>query len=245
MLNNPITKIVSLLLGSLLLVACTASADEMSRDEIEEIVRDYILENPEIISEAIYILQERAENEKAQQQADALGQLQDSLFFDANDPVGGNPDGDLTLVEFFDYNCGYCKRANSVLQALIADNPNLRVVYKEWPILSETSAFAARVSLAVNLNQPEHYEAVHRALMSASSLRSQNDVWSIIEKAGVRRADIEPTLSAPEIESHLRQTSALAQQLGITGTPAFIVGDQILKGAYPQEQIQQAIDSQS
>ncbi|EAR10866.1 DsbA family protein [Reinekea blandensis] len=245
MLKPSFIKIAGVLLGSLMLVACAANADDLSRDDVEQIVRDYILENPEIISDAIHILQERAENEQAAQQAAALTELQGALFTNDLDPIGGNPDGSLTLVEFFDYNCGYCKRSNSVLQALIADNPNLRVVYKEWPILSETSALAARVALAVNLKQPEYYEALHRAFLEASSLRSEKDVWNVVKKVGADRAIIEPALRAPEVEQHLQQTSVLAQQLGITGTPAFIVGDQVLKGAYPQEQIQQAIDSQS
>lgn len=245
MLKPSLIKITGILLGSLMLVACAANADDLSRDEVEQIVRDYILENPEIISDAIHILQERAENEQAAQQAAALTELQGTLFNNDLDPIGGNPEGSLTLVEFFDYNCGYCKRSNSVLQALIAENPDLRVVYKEWPILSETSALAARVALAVNLNQPEYYEALHRAFLDASSLRSEKDVWNVVKKVGADRAVIEPALRAPEVEQHLQQTSVLAQQLGITGTPAFIVGDQILKGAYPQEQIQQAIDSQS
>lgn len=229
----------------LFLTACSVQADDMSKEEIEQIVRDYILENPEIIADAIYLLQERAEAEKAQQEAAALSELTDSLMNSEFDPVGGNPDGTITLVEFFDYNCGYCKRSNAVLKTLIENNPNLKVVYKEWPILSEGSSIAARIALAANLALPEQYEDLHRALLESRSLRTEKDVWKVVEKAGLDREAVESKMNAPEIDRHLAQSSALAQQLGITGTPAFVVGDQILKGAYPLERIQEAIDSQS
>lgn len=232
---------ISVLMAS----ACSVQADDFSKEEIEKIVHEYIMENPEIISDAIYVLQERAEAQKAEQESAALKDMSDMLFANPVDPVGGNAEGTITLVEFFDYNCGYCKRSSPVLEQLVKDNPNLKVVFKEWPILSESSAIAARIALAVNLVQPELYEPLHHELLSASSLRSADDVWKIAKKVGVNQALVEAKLNSPEVNQHLQQTSTLAQQLGITGTPAFIVGDQILKGAYPIEQIQQAIDSQS
>jgi protein-disulfide isomerase len=225
--------------------ACSVQAEEMSKEAIERIVHEYILENPEIIADAIYLLQARAEEDKAKQESSALQEMQMLLTDNELDPVGGNPDGDITIVEFFDYNCGYCKRASPVLQTLVKNNPNLKVVYKEWPILSESSSTAARIALAVNLVQPEKYEELHHALLSSRSLRSDNDVWKIAESVGVDRKLVEPKLNSPEINLHIQQSTTLAQSLGITGTPAFIVGDKIMKGAYPIEQIQQAIDSQS
>jgi protein-disulfide isomerase len=234
-----------LAIGLLAATTGMSQAQEFTKDEIGVMVREYILTHPEIISEAIYILQDQAEQQKGQQEGAALKQMGDLLYNNAIDPVGGNPNGSVTLVEFFDYNCGYCKRSNSVLQTLIKQNPDLKVVYKEWPILSESSGEAAKIALAVNLAFPEQYEDVHRALLSLSSLRSANDVWKVIDKLKLDRSKIEAMLERPEVALHLQQTTTLAQQLGITGTPAFVVGDTILKGAYPIEQIQQAIDSQS
>lgn len=225
--------------------ACNAQAEDFSKEQIETIVHDYIMENPDIIADAIYLLQERAEQEKANQEAAAMEQMKDSLISSKLDPVGGNPDGDITLVEFFDYNCGYCKRASATLQQLIENNPNLRVVYKEWPILSEGSAIAAQVALAVNLSQPEKYEELHHAFLAARGLSNVEAIWKIAEGVGVDRAAAEAQFNSQAVKDHLAQSSMLAQNLGITGTPAFIVGDQILKGAYPIEQIQAAIDSQS
>ncbi|TCS43967.1 DsbA family protein [Reinekea marinisedimentorum] len=230
------------LAASLFAAASFTQAEEFSKSEIEEIVHQYILEHPEVIAEAIHKLQQRAEQEKAQKEAESLQQMTDMLINNPIDPVGGNSEGSLTIVEFFDYNCGYCKRANDTLQALIADNPDLKVVYKEWPILSESSGTAARIALAANLVYPEKYEALHRALLSTRSLRSENDVWKVIEQQQLDRAAIEAKLNDESIEQHISETSYLAQQLGITGTPAFVVGGRILKGAYPQAEIQKAID---
>ncbi len=225
--------------------ACSVQAEDYNKEDIEKIVHEYIMEHPEIIADAIYLLQERAELEKAEKESAALSDMKDMLFNNAIDPVGGNPEGTVTLIEFFDYNCGYCKRSNPVLQSLIANNPNLKVVYKEWPILTETSDIAARIALAVNLAAPDKYEALHQALLSVNSLKTADDVWKVVKKVGIDREAVEAKMDHPEVKQHLQQTSTLAQQLGITGTPAFIVGDQILKGAYPIEQIQAAIDSQS
>ncbi len=245
MLTSKLKAYAAITLSVLTISACGAQADDFSKEEIEKIVHEYIMENPEIIADAIYLLQERAEAQKAEQESAALKGMSDMLIANPVDPVGGNVDGTITLVEFFDYNCGYCKRSSPVLEALVANNPNLRVVYKEWPILSESSVVAARIALAVNLVQPELYEEFHHALYGAKSLRSADDVWKVAKQVGVDRTLVEANLNSPEVNQHLQQTSTLAQQLGITGTPAFIVGDQILKGAYPIEQIQQAIDSQS
>lgn len=237
---KPIAAITVALFGT----ACTATAEDFSKEEIEQIVYDYIMENPEIIADAIYLLQERAEAQKAEQEAAALSEMQDLLDNNALDPVGGNLDGTVTLVEFFDYNCGYCKRVNDTVQTLIENNPNLKVVYKEWPILSEGSTIAARIALAANLVDPEKYEALHRALLETRSIKNENDAWKAIEKVGIDRKSVEAKLNSPEVELHLRQTASLAQQLGITGTPAFVIGDTMLKGAYPIDQIQAAIDAQ-
>lgn len=230
------------LTASLFAAASVIQAEEFSKSEIEEIVHQYILEHPEVIAEAIYKLQDRAEQEKAQKEAESLQKMTDMLINNPIDPVGGNTNGSITIVEFFDYNCGYCKRANDTLQALIAENPDLKVVYKEWPILSESSDKAARIALAANLAYPEKYEALHRALLDTRSLRSESDIWKAIEKLELDKAAIEAKLSDESIDQHISETSQLAQSLGITGTPAFVVGGRILKGAYPQAEIQKAID---
>jgi protein-disulfide isomerase len=219
-----------------------AQAENMANEDIEKIVHDYILEHPEIIKEAFYVLQEREAAAQAEKESKALSQMSEHLNQSPLDPVGGNPEGTITMVEFFDYNCGYCKRSNATVQALIDANPNLRVVYKEWPILSEASGIAARISLAVHLAAPEKYEDLHRELLNTKALHSDEDIWKVVTSLGIDRSAVEAKLDDPSIDEHLKQTTMLTQQLDITGTPAFIVGDQMLKGAYPVEHIQAAID---
>ncbi|TXR54830.1 DsbA family protein [Reinekea thalattae] len=229
-----------------LIMASTSTAlvaEEFEKSDIEQIVHQYIIDNPEVVAEAIYKLQNQAKEEQARQEALSLKQMTAQLTNNPIDPVGGNPNGSVTIVEFFDYNCGYCKRANGTLQQLIADNPDLKVVYKEWPILSEGSAKASNIALAVNLAYPDKYQAFHRALLESRSVRTENDAWAVVERVGLDRAKVEKELSNGDIAKHLQETKYLAQQLGITGTPAFVVGGQILKGAYPQEDIQRAIDA--
>jgi protein-disulfide isomerase len=244
MLSRYTSKIISVLFIALVF-GCGANAESRSDQEIKDLVRGYLLENPEVIMEALIILQEKEELAKAEAAKNAMSDIQNSLTNSKNDPVGGNPDGDLTIVEFFDYNCGYCKRAASTLTSLKKKNPNLRVVYKEWPILSPSSETAARVALAVNLLYPDRYEELHVAFMNSSSLGSDKGVWSVVDKLKFDRKEIESKLNDPIVNLHIADTQAQARALGITGTPAFIVGTEIIKGALPEREIQKVIDSQS
>lgn len=231
------------LIPLLALSALSAQAHDMTEEEVNRLVRSYLLENPEVIIEAINILQQR---EQAQQQANegqTLSQLGDELTGSENDPVGGNPDGSITLVEFFDYNCGYCKRASSTVQSLVDANPDLRIVYKEFPILSETSVTAARASLALSALYPEKYEVFHHRMLDyPGSLRQDSDVWKVIADMDVDVEAVREESQASWIQETLSRNQQLARQLNVTGTPTFIVGDSVLRGAYPQADIQKAID---
>jgi protein-disulfide isomerase len=233
-----------LLLPLLALTAVFAQAENLTEDDVNQLVREYILQNPEIVMEAIGILQEREQAAQQATQNQLLASVGNQLVNSANDPIGGNPDGTITLVEFFDYNCGYCKRASDTVKALTEANPNLRVVYKEWPILSETSVTAARVSLAISALYPEQYQAFHNAILARpSSLRQDSEVWQVVGDLGLERAEIEAETQSGWVQQTLASNQQLAQQLNITGTPTFIVGTDILRGAYPQADIQAAIDA--
>lgn len=233
-----------LLMPVLALTAVFAQAENLTEDDVNRMVRNYILENPEIVMEAIGILQEREQAAQQASQSELLASAGDRLVNMDKDPVGGNPDGNITLVEFFDYNCGYCKRAADTVKALTEANPNLRVVYKEWPILSETSLTAAKVGLAINELYPEQYSTYHDALLARpSSLRQDSEVWQVVDSLGLDRAELEEETKAEWVQQNLASNRALAQQLNITGTPTFVVGTEILRGAYPEADIQAAIDA--
>ena len=235
------------LIPLLTLTTLTARAEEMTEEDIERIVRDYLIENPEVIVEALTVLRQREQAAEAEAASESLSNLRDELEQAEHDPVGGNPEGTITLVEFFDYNCGYCKRVNATLKALIEANPDLRVVYKEFPILSATSMTAAKASLALNELYPEKYETFHRQMLDRKgSLQSDDEVWQAI--AALDDVDVEAIKAESEkdwVEQTLAENHQLAKQLKITGTPTFVVGNSILRGAYPQGDIQAAIDENS
>jgi protein-disulfide isomerase len=202
--------------------------DETEQEAIEGIIADYILEHPEIIYRAIQVLQERQQAAEAERARQALAEHRDALERDQNTPVGGNPDGDVTVVEFFDYRCPYCKRVASDVERLIEEDANVRFVYKEWPILGPESVFAARAALAAR--KQDRYVDFHDQVMALEEV-TEVSVMAVAEDLGLNLERLREDMEAPEVDAHLEQTMGLAQALGITGTPAFVVGDQIVPGA--------------
>jgi len=229
-----------------LLLCSFAAAENLSQAEIEQLVHDYLLEHPEVIQQSLnrYEQQQAAARQAAEQER--LAGMTDQLESNPNDPVIGNPDGNLTLVEFYDYNCGYCKRADATVQALIEANPDLRVVYKEFPILAETSMTAAQASLAFHRLYPDQFEDFHRSLLGRRSLPSDTAVWdTVADMDGVDVESVREESQAAWVQQTLAQNRQIARGLGVSGTPTFVIGGQLLKGAYPQATIQAAIDEAS
>ncbi|MCZ8325754.1 MAG: DsbA family protein [Sphingomonadaceae bacterium] len=207
----------------------TAPTDKAA---IEQVVRDYLLEHPEILPEAMQRLQQR----EAQKQLASAGDDLEKAFPGA---VLGNPAGSVTLVEFTDYACGYCRASVPEVEALIAANPDLKVVIRELPILSPASADAARWALAAA--EQGRFEAFHKAMFAAG----RPDGQSIEQAARAAGLDLERarrTAAEPQVEAELKQNLTFAQQLRIDGTPAFVVGDQMMAGAVGREVLQNAID---
>jgi protein-disulfide isomerase len=198
-------------------------------EEIGKLSRSYLLEHPETIRDAIQALQAKEEAAKADQQTEAVSQYKDRIFSDADAPVAGNPLGDVTLVEFFDYKCPYCKQVSPALEGLLKDDPKLRIVFKEFPILGDSSMLAARAALAAQ--KQGKYLAFHQALMTH---RGQLDMESITNVATSVELNVEKLIAdmnAEDIEKHIAATRDLAISLGIRSTPTFIVGDKVMPGA--------------
>ncbi len=220
-----------------------AAAAEMniSKDEFERRVHDYLLEHPEVIGEAINRLEARQREETAKQAQAALKVHAEQVFHDPNDPISGNPGGDATLVEFFDYNCPYCKSMAPVMTQAETADPRLRVVYKEFPILGPDSVFAAKAALAAN--KQGKYVAFHRALFQARGHVDQSKVLELAKTVGLDVARLRADMQMPEISDHIDKTIKLAQALGITGTPGFAIGDNVFTGATDLKSLQAAIVS--
>lgn len=214
------------------------------RDEFERRVRDYLLEHPEVIVEAMQRLQERRQTVGLSEAQTVLAARADEVFRDPDSPVGGNPQGDVSLVEFLDYNCPYCRRVGPVMIAAEEADPQLRIVYKEFPILGPNSTFAAKAALAAH--RQGKYVAFHKALMQADGVADEGAVLAVAAQVGLDVERLRADMEDPAIRAAIERNFALAQALRITGTPGFVAGDQILRGATDlktlQALIQQARD---
>lgn len=222
--------------------AIPAAADgltEGERQEVRDLVREYILDNPEIIAEAVGVLRTRqAAEEKAAAQA-AIQANQKALLRDEDDPVMGNPEGDVTVVEFFDYQCGYCKRVFTPLMDTVSADGNVRLVMKEFPILGPASVLAARWSMAAE--RQGHYDAFHSAMMQHRGDITEEVVRAYAAQVGMDVEQAARDANSDAVETALRDTMTLAASLGISGTPAFVVGDQLLPGAVDRGTLTEAI----
>jgi protein-disulfide isomerase len=212
----------------------------MSKSEFEQRVHDHLLEHPEVIAEAINRLEAQQREQEAKQVRTVLQSRADEVYRDPHAPVGGNSNGDTTLVEFFDYNCPYCKQMASVMAQVEAADPRLRVVYKEFPILGPDSLLAAKAALAAN--KQGKYVAFHRALYQVRGHLDESRVLETAQTAGLDIARLKSDMQAPEIGARLAENIRLAQALGISGTPGFAVGDKILVGAMDLKSLQTAIE---
>ncbi|WP_246567345.1 DsbA family protein [Gemmobacter fulva] len=214
-------------------------SQEISDDRIKALVAETLRENPELVLEALQALEARQAEAQAATAASVLTKERTTLERDPNAPILGNPDGDVTIVEFFDYNCPYCKRAMPEVNALMADDTNVRLVLREWPILSEGSAFAARAALASR--QQGKYAEMHDALMT---MRGKVEAEAVLRIAGEVGLDIEKLkidMQSPEVEEHIATSMRLAEALGFNGTPSFVVGDQLIPGFVEKPQLVEAV----
>ena len=211
------------------------------QNDVRRIVREYLIENPDIVIEAIQTYQVRAEQEKRVRQEMTLANSKEALERDPGSPVIGNPDGDVTVVEFMDYRCGYCKKVFPAVQEILKTDGNIRYVVKEFPILGPDSVVASKAELSVWLLTPEKYMAFHSALMEARGGLSQNRVVAMAAEMGFDGQQIATRMESPEVANVLAKTRELARTLGINGTPAFVVGNQLEPGAISVDRIRELV----
>lgn len=198
-------------------------------DAVRALVRDYILQNPEIISEAVRLLQEREQAQSAAKQRQTFAALKGDIFDDPAAPILGNPKGDVTIVEFFDYRCGYCKQVAPAIAKLLEEDRNIRLVVKEFPILGPESVVASRAALAA-VKQGK-YTPFHWALLNAKGQLDEAQIMRIAGQVGLDTKLLRQDMAAPAIEATIKRSYGLAEALQIRGTPAFIVGEELVPGA--------------
>lgn len=224
-----------------LLAVSPAAAQQFTEDQIKELALQAILENPEIVMEAVAILQKRDDEAQAAQATALLSSQRDALERDPNAPVLGNPDGDVTIVEFFDYNCPYCKRVRPEMEALLAADPDVRLVYREWPILGDGSVFAARAALAAR-NQGK-YEEFHWAMMGLQGRAEEATVLRVATDIGLDLDQLLADMEASEVAAHIQTSMELTAALGFNGTPSFVIGDALVGGFVEFDALQTFVDS--
>jgi len=199
------------------------------RQELDQAIHDYLQNHPDAIMDALKAMQAKEETAKADSQKKALVARRSELVADPDSAVGGNPKGDVTLVEFFDYRCPYCKQIEPSLDALIKEDGRVRVVYKEFPILGPASVIASRAAIAAR--KQDKYDAFHSQMMAFKGTIDEAAVMKVAASAGLDTKRLKDDMNAPEVGAIIKRNYALAEALGIDGTPGLIVGDNLTLGA--------------
>lgn len=220
-----------------------ARADEFTpaqKSEIEKIVRSYLLEHPEVLRDVSLELEKRQQAEEASQRQAAIDKYRAALFDNSFHGVVGNAQGSVAMAEFFDYNCGYCKRAFSDLTGLIKANPNLKVVLIDFPVLGADSVEAAAVAAAVRKQlSGDKFLAFHQKLLTGFHGRvGREQALSVAKELGVDMAKLDADLKNPDVRAGLEQTMKIADALNLTGTPSYIIGNEAIVGAVGAQQLQ-------
>jgi protein-disulfide isomerase len=212
--------------------------------EIEAIIKDYLLQKPEILREAIGVLEAREKAADAKAREKVVSDPSGALFSGANQAVIGNLEGKITLIEFFDYNCGYCKRALSDLARLMKDNPDLRVVLRDFPILSPGSVEAAKIANAfLHQFQGEKFWEFHQKLLGSRGPVGKAEAFAIAKDLGADMDKLAKDAAAPGITSGIEESGKLAKSLQVTGTPTYVIGEDVVVGAVGYDELEAKVAS--
>lgn len=221
--------------------APAVALDEQQKKEMGAFIREYLIENPEILIEAQNALEAKQQSKRVEQSMRGIADNRQQIFSSPTDITLGNPKGDVTVVEFFDYNCGYCKRALSDMDDILAKDKNVRFILKEFPILGPDSLAAHRVANAVRLLAPEKYAQFHRTLLGAEEHASEATAVAVATSLGLSEAAIRKSMAEKPNDDIVRQAYQLANSIGITGTPTYILGDEAVFGAVGSEVIEEKV----
>jgi len=223
--------------------ASAQSFSDSQRGDIETIVRNYLLAHPEVLEEAMAELSKRQTTAEAEKQKASVATNAETIFNSPRGVVLGNKDGDVTFVEFFDYNCGYCKRAMADMLDLMKTDPKLKVVLKEFPVLSQGSVEAAQVAVAVRMQDPggKKYLDFHQKLLGGRGAADKARAMAAAKEAGLDTARIEKDLASPEVRATIEENFKLAEAMGMNGTPSYVIGKQVVIGAVGLDNLREKI----
>jgi protein-disulfide isomerase len=223
--------------------ASAQSFSDGQRGDIETIVRNYLLAHPEVLEEAMTELGKRQAAAETEKHEAGIAKNADAIFNSPRGVVLGNKDGDVTFVEFFDYNCGYCKRAMADMLDLMKSDPKLKVVLKEFPVLSQGSVEAAQVAVAVRMQDPggKKYLDFHQKLLGGRGAADKARAMAAAKEAGLDTARIEKDLASPEVRATIEENFKLAEAMGMNGTPSYVIGKQVVIGAVGVDSLREKI----
>ncbi len=225
--------------------ASAQSIPDAQRSEIERIVREYLIKNPEVLQEAYAELEKRQAAAEADKHKKTVAENSELLFRSPRQVVLGNPQGDVTFVEFFDYNCGYCKRAFDDMAELMKNDPKVKIVLKEFPVLGPSSVEAARVATAVRMQDKTgvKYLEFHRKLLLGRGQADKARALAVAKEVGLDMARLERDLTSDEVKTSLEEAFKLAEKLGINGTPSYVIGENVVIGAVGLPALQSKINA--
>lgn len=212
------------------------------RPQIEAIIHDYLMQHPDVLIAALRVAQDKMHHDDDAKASQAVIEHRRDVFNDPTTPVGGNPNGNVTVVEFFDYRCPYCKQVEPSLESMLKQDPKLRLVYKEFPILGPVSLTAAHAALAA-LRQNK-YDAFHAAMMEARGNITDDTVYQIAGSVGLDVAKLKRDMASPEVAQQIKNNMKLADTLDIHGTPAFVIGDKVVPGALDLDALKTMVGDQ-
>jgi protein-disulfide isomerase len=230
-----------------LTAATPLQAQEFSspqRGEIEKIVREYLIAHPEVLQEAMSELEKRQQQAELEKARSAIKGNKEALFSSPRQVNLGNPQGDVTFVEFFDYNCGYCKRALSDMMELMKNDPKIKIVLKEFPVLGPGSVEAAQVAVAVRMQAPQKYLDFHQKLLMGRGQADKARALAAAKEVGLDTARIEKDLKSEEVAKTLEESMKLAEALGLNGTPSYVIGNDVVIGAVGLATLTQKVKAQ-
>jgi protein-disulfide isomerase len=213
--------------------ASAQSFSDGQRGEIQTIIRSYLVAHPEVLEEAMAELNKRQAAAEAEKHEASVAQNSDAIFNSPRGVVLGNKDGDVTFVEFFDYNCGYCKRARTDMLDLMKADTKLKVVLKEFPVLGQGSVEAAQVAVAVRMQDPtgKKYLDFHQKLLGGRGQADKARALAVAKELGFDMARIEKDMASPEAKATIEENFKLAEDMGMNGTPSYVIGKHVVVGA--------------
>jgi protein-disulfide isomerase len=221
----------------------SSPVDATQKEVIENIIREYLMEHPEVIRDAMEALEQKRIADESERQTKAIADNREKLLNSPLQVVLGNPAGDVTLVEFFDYNCGYCRRAHADMTRLINEDSKLRVVLKEFPVLGPASMEAAQVAIAVNIVAPEKYGEFHDKMLADKAQASADRAVALAESIGIDGTKLREAVQNETVGKTIEEVYAMANSLGLTGTPSYVVGDEVVVGAVGYDELKSKIDA--